>query len=180
MFPFNIAKWMSPEAKIEREIKRLKERAAKKKINTKAVIIVQQLGDNDRVYLDDFLRIESALNISTRENEHFNDSFFDHVCPPDITITMQSPDKKVVFKTEFVSSTSYKTGTRLEPREEGGYDVVEDYGGGSSYLEVKSYITGDWEDYLEKLYSRAVEEKNKKRERKQQLTKAEERKKFGF
>jgi hypothetical protein len=93
---------------------------------------------------------------------------------------MQSPDKKVVFKTEFVSSTSYKTGTRLEPREEGGYDVVEDYGGGSSYLEVKSYITGDWEDYLEKLYSRAVEEKNKKRERKQQLTKAEERKKFGF
>ena len=165
--------WFGPKSP-EEKIKELKNQAEANKINYKAVLIILRLGGKSGQYSDEVLKIESLKsNLDARHSDYVP-----------IKITAKSTEWNVVYESTVEKSGYYKSGTHLEPRDDGGYNFVDDYKSSDCYLSIKSYIVGDWEKHFKTLYSHAefrhksnegLNNKNTK-----QSVMEEEKKRFGL
>jgi hypothetical protein len=156
---YKIAKGTSPEAKVEKQIQQLKHQAYERKIIEKSTLVVEELGRGK--YFED-----SNIEIRILQSR-------------DITIKSKSSNN-MVFETSFHEAYSYSTGTHLEPRDEGGYDVVEDSVDYRDYHGIETYICGNWETHLGELYSRALSQKNSRDNLRKNLSEEDKRKRFGL
>ena len=158
----------SPQAQIKRRVRQ----AGRRKINEKAAIVIQQLGKDNLVYLDDFLKIETPRKIENISSKKISKSI--HRLSS-IKI-IQLSDKQVVFESEYISWPSREKEAHLELIEYRQYDTYDGDGSNWSSLAIRGYITGDWENHFEKLYMQAVAKEKMEEDQKNQLAKDEERK----
>jgi hypothetical protein len=80
-------------------------------------------------------------------------------------------------------TSSYSVGKHLEPREGGGYEIIEDtseYQGGGFKEKIDSYIPGDWENHLLNLYREVKTKRDSEEIRRKQKIEEDRRKGFGL
>ncbi len=132
---------MNPNKKRQEQLRHL---AYDREIVKKVVAIVEELG-SATYFEDSKLEIKIWLG-------------------GDITVKLK-PSGDTVFLTRYKGASSYSTKTTLEPRGDGGYDVVEHHDYHSDYHNrddhsVSYYAVGNWEDHLDEIYSCALSRKN--------------------
>lgn len=163
--------------RIKSKIAKLKNKATEKKIIEKAIEVFIYMGKgsgNDRNFTDDKIRI-SSKRIDYRERDLF------------IEIPKQK-EWQIVYYANRKEERDYEfVKTTLEPTGTDGYELSE----GFTYekdlkiiVEVQSYIPGEWEKHLNRLYSKTkkIRKELEKKERENDIQKEIEdsKKKFGL
>lgn len=154
------------EAKLEAEIFQRKRIAEKNGITRQALLIAKQLGDRvkegSREYENSELRIVADNN--------------------SVAISLRANDS-VVFKARYTDTPvyEYQSGTSLEAREGGGYDVVHETGlGGGFAEEILGYIPGAWEEELIILTKKARAKSDAANLERREMERERNRQRFGL
>ncbi len=150
----------------ERIIEKRKARAREKGFTRRAIFVAKQLGERERdgwyVFKD------SALHI---------------VADHDSVGIKQVSSGVLVFKAHYsdIPFYEYDTGTSLERRDDGGYDVKHETATGGGFSdEILGYIPGEWEEHLGSLGWKAERKCKSERLQQERTEKEEQRKSFGI
>lgn len=169
--------YFTEKSRINHKIAKLQKNARRKRLLEKALEVLNRMGSD---YGSGRFFEDSKLRISRGDGSHVENAT--------IEIPTQKEDWKLVFNANKKEDCDYHhTDTTLEPTGDGGYKISE----GSTFttnhriiITVESYIPGDWEEHLDKLYTDAKEmqkelgEKAKKKESQKELE--DFKRKFGL
>jgi hypothetical protein len=150
----------------KRIIEERKAQAKKRGITPRAILVAKQLGTINRykeyVYEDTMLKMlvgSSSVEVKLKEKD------------------------TLVFKADYSDKQKYEytTGTSLERRDDGGYDVVHETATGGGFSQtILGYIPGEWEQHIQDLERVAIEKRTSEHLEHERREKEQAKKSFGL